>query len=195
MKRTTFIVFVLVLWLATCGPKPQAPVDAPPAQPIVPATETAVPPTLTEALVPEGKLAAPPFPAKLYVSKTGGFAMDYPDGWTVSEMVVGERGSQTRFLSSPELVDAATIPAGSTRVVANIYQWDPKNDLAAYVQQRKIAWEASGFNILEEQPVTLELGLPAILFTVRSPDTDVVYLVAALQDQYLVISGEGDLEL
>src|SRR5215207_6730300 len=132
MKRTTFIVFMLVLWLATCGPRPESPADAPRAQPIVPATETAVPPTPTEALVPEGKLPAPPFPAKLYVSKTGGFAMDYPDGWTVSEMVVGERGSQILFLSSPDLAEAATIPAGGTRVTAQISQWDPKNDLTAY---------------------------------------------------------------
>ena len=195
MKRTTLIVFMLVLWLATCGPRPESPAEAPPAQPIVPATETAVPPTPTEALIPQGKLPAPPFPAKLYVSKTGGFALDYPDGWTVSETTVGERGSEILFLSSPDLAQASTIPAGSTRIAANIYQWDPKNDLAAYVTQRKTAWEASGFSILEEQPITLDLGLPAILFTVRTPETDVVYLIAALQDQYLVLSGEGDLEL
>lgn len=195
MKRATFIVFVLVLWLATCGPKPEAPADAPPAQPVIPATETAVPPTPTEASAPEGKLPAPPFPAKLYVSKTGGFALDYPDGWTVNETVVGERGTQIQFLSSPDLAQAATVPAGSTRVTAVIYHWDPKNDLAAYVTQRKAAWEASGFSILEEQPLTLELGLPAVLFTVRTPEADVAYLVAALPDQYLVVSGEGDLEL
>ena len=197
MKRTTFIVFVLVLWLATCGPKPQtpAPEAVPPAQADIPATETTVPPAPTEAAAPQGKLPAPPFPAKLYVSKTGGFAIDYPDGWTVSETVVGDRGSQIQFLSSPDLAEAATIPAGGTRLTAVISQWDPKNDLTAYVQQRKTAWEASGFTVLEEQPMTLELGLPAMLFTVRTPETDVVYLITALSDQYLVFSGEGDLEL
>ena len=200
MKRTTFIVFVLVLWLATCGPKPQtpAPEAVPPTQANIPATETTVPPAPTEAPVSEqseGKLPAPPFPAKLYVSKTGGFAIDYPDGWTVSETVVGDRGSQIQFLSSPDLAEAATIPAGGTRVTAEISQWDPKNDLTAYVQQRKTAWEASGFTVLEEQPLMLELGLPAMFFTVRTPETDVVYLITTLQDQYLVFAGEGDLEL
>ncbi len=53
----------------------------------------------------------------------------------------------------------------------------------------------SGFTILEEQELTLELGLPAVLFTVQTPDTQVVYLVTALKDQYLVISGEGNLDL
>ena len=200
MKRTTFIVFVLVLWLATCGPKPQtpAPEAVPPMQDKIPATETTVPAGPTESHVSEqseGKLPAPPFAAKLYVSKTGGFAIDSPDGWTVSETIVGDRGSQIQFLSSPDLAEAATVPAGGTRVTAEISLWDPKNDLTAYVQQRKTAWEASGFTVLEERPFTLEQGLSAILFTVRTPETDVVYLITALPDQYLVISGEGDLEL
>jgi len=145
MKRITFIVFVLVLWLATCGPKPETPAPAaiPPTHANLPATETTVPPAPTESTVSEqseGKLPAPPFAAKLYVSKTGGFAIDYPDGWTVNETVVGDRGSEIQFLSSPDLAEAATVPAGGTRVTAQISLWDPKNDLTAYVQQRKVAW-------------------------------------------------------
>jgi hypothetical protein len=197
MKRAAFTIFLLVMVLATC----QAPQNLPESvsvvltQTNVPATETTVTPTPTVEPASEGKLPAPSFPAKLYVSKTGGFALDYPDGWTVNETVVGDRGTQIQFLSSPELAEATTIPAGSTRVNAVIYQWDPKNDLDAYVQQRKTAWEASGFTILEEQPLTIELGLPAVLLTIQTPESQVVYLVAALQDQYLVISGEGDLAL
>ena len=197
MKRATFIVFVLVLWLATCrAPEPNMiePIESVPTQTSIPATDTALPPTPTEEPVPQGKLPAPPFPAKLYVSKAG-FALDYPDGWTVSETVLGPRGTQIQFLSKPELADAVVIPEGETRVNATIYQWDPKNDLAAYVEHRKTAWEASGFTILEEQPLTLEMGLPAVLFTVQTPDTQTVLLLTALQDSYLEISGEGDLEL
>jgi hypothetical protein len=59
----------------------------------------------------------------------------------------------------------------------------------------KEAWTASGFTILDEQDLTLEQGLPAVLFTVQTTDTQVVYLVTALKDQYLVIAGEGDLDL
>lgn len=204
MKRATFIIFVLVLWLATCkAPEPNMPKPSElPTQTSVAATavlptptEVAVLAAPTDAAIPAGKLPAPPFPAKLYVSKSGGFALDYPDTWTVSETVVGDRGTQIQFLSSPDLAEAATIPAGGTRVTAVLYQWDPKNDLAAYVQQRKTAWEASGFTILDEQQRTLELGLQAVQFTVQTPEAQVVYLIAALNDQYLVISGEGDLEL
>ena len=41
----------------------------------------------------------------------------------------------------------------------------------------------------------LELGLPAVRFTVQTPEANMVFLVTALEDQYLVLSGEGDLEL
>ena len=81
------------------------------------------------------------------------------------------------------------------RVSATIYQWDPKKDLAAFITNQKSAWDASGFTILEEQPLTLELGLAATEFTVKTPEANVVYLITAIGDRYLVLSGEGNLEL
>lgn len=54
MKRITFVVFVLVLWLATCSapePDASAPMVAS-TQTAVSATETAVPPTPPETLTP-----------------------------------------------------------------------------------------------------------------------------------------------
>jgi hypothetical protein len=109
--------------------------------------------------------------------------------------VIGPRGSQVQFLSSPEIAEMATIPEGATRITANIHQWDPKNDLAAYIAVRKAAWEASGFTILEEEELVLELGLPAVQFTVQTPEATSVFLMAALGDQYLVLGGEGNLDL
>lgn len=50
------------------------------------------------------------------------------------------------------------MPEGATRVAVVINQWDPKNDLAAFVDVRKTAWESSGFTILDEEPLTLDLG-------------------------------------
>lgn len=193
MKRLTLIVFVSVLWLATCSAPPPdvaAPVQTDTS---IPATDTTVPPTPTEAAAP--KLPAAPFDAHQYINEQAGFALDYPSSWTVNEMVVGSRGTQVQFLSAPELVDVATLPEGATRVNATIYQWDPKNDLAAYVEKMKSAWSASGFTILEEQQLTLELGMPAVQFTVQTPESQAVFLISALQDQYLVLSGEGDLDL
>jgi hypothetical protein len=54
MKRAAFVVFVLVLWLATCSaPQPETP--APQlglTQKDIPATVTAIPPTPMEAMAP-----------------------------------------------------------------------------------------------------------------------------------------------
>jgi hypothetical protein len=144
---------------------------------------------------PNAKLPAPSFESQPYSNETAGFALDYPVGWTVNEMVLGDRGSQVQFLSSPELAEAPVVPEGATRVNATIYQWDPKNDLAAFVSNQKTAWEASGFTVLEEEQLVLELGLPAVRFHVQAPDSELIFLMVALRDQYLVLSGEGDLVL
>ena len=211
-----FIVFLLVMTLlSACSSNPanttlepvqtDAPVqtDIPlmPSDTASASTETAAPlpasetPSAPTEAAPNPKLPAAPFEAETYVNEEAGFALDYPAGWTVNEMVVGPRGTQVQFLSSPELAEAATLPEGATRLNAMIYQWDPKNDLAAFVANQKSAWEASGFSILEEEQRVLELGLPAVQLTVQAPESPVVYLIAALGDQYLVLSGEGDLEL
>jgi hypothetical protein len=195
MRLFAFMFVILIFALATCrSPEPGSPVPtALPTRTEIPPTATALPPT--ETAVPQGKLPAAPFDAQVYSNEQAGFALDYPTGWTVNETVIGPRGTQIQFLSSPELAEAATVPEGETRLSATINQWDPKNDLAAYVQHTKDAWTASGFTIVEAQQLTLELGLPAVLFTVQTPDAPVVYLVTALKDQYLVIAGEGDLDL
>jgi hypothetical protein len=164
-------------------------------------TEIAPVPSNTEAIfmptdeVPSMKLPAPSFESQTYIDEKFGFAFDYPLGWTVSEAMVGERGSQVQFLSSPDLANMETLPAGATRLSATVYQWDPKNDLAAYIAQWKTAWEASGFTILEEEELILEQGLPAVQFTVQTPGGTSSFLFTTLGDQYLVLNGEGDLEL
>jgi hypothetical protein len=197
MRQTSLTVLILSFLLAACSPTtPSTPaVDEAPAQTNVPLRDTAVPAAPTETAVPESKLPAAPFESQPYFNEEAGFALDVPAGWTIQETVVGPRGTQILFVSKPELAEAATMPAGETRLTATIYQWDPKNDLAAYVEHWKTAWESSGFTILGEQQLTLEQGLPAVQFTVRTAETDVVYLVTALKDQYLVLAGEGDLNL
>lgn len=193
MRLAAFIVFVSVMLLATCS-APNA--IAPQVQTEVPAlpTNTEPAPAPTEA-APNPKLAPASFESQTYINEEAGFALDYPAGWTVNEMVVGPRGTEIQFLSSPEIAELATLPDGATRVNATIYQWDPKSDLAAFVANQKIAWEASGFTILEEEPLVLELGLPAVRFSLQTPEANVVLLIVALEDQYLVLSGEGDLDL
>lgn len=197
MKPIFTMCILGVLVLTACMAPPPATMSAPaetqiPVQPIASPDEATAAPT--EA-VPQGKLPAAPFESRTYINDTVGFALDYPANWTVNEMVVGDRGSQVQFLSSPDLAEAAVLPEGATRVNVTIYQWDPKNDLAAFIDHQKTAWDASGFTIVNEEPLTLELGLQATQFTVQTSDTETVFLVTAIGDRYLVLSGEGDLTL
>ena len=89
----------------------------------------------------------------------------------------------------------AILPENAARLTATVYEWDPKNDLAAYVATRKAAWESSGFTIVEELPLVLDLGLNAVQFELKTPDSSAVVLITALGDQYLVLTGEGNLPL
>lgn len=190
MKKTTFILTLLVLSLAACG-SPTTPAAAEPVENNMPVPSEAV----TEPVV-EGKIRAPSFESQTYINEAVGFALEYPAGWTVTESTIGDRGSETLLLSTPEIADQATLPPGATRVAINVNQWDPKNALAEYADTRKVAWESSGFTILEEEPITLDLGLDAVRYSIQLPDGALVeYLIAAIGDQYVTISGEGDLEL
>ena len=195
MKRILLVLSVMMTLLAACA-APAGTATSAPAETEVPALPSATEPASapTEA-IPAGKLPAASFESQTYINGTVGFALDYPSGWTVKETVIGERGSQVQFLSAPDLAEAATLPEGATRVTVAIYQWDPKNDLAAYVDHWESIWSDPGFKILEEEELVLEQGLPAVQFTVQSPDVTTVFLITTLGDRYLVLSGEGDLEL
>ena len=194
MKRSAFAVLVLVLWLARCStpePTPALEITSPPEN-----VESGMPAPTEMIAVPEGKIPAAPFDSQTYFNEAVGFALDYPAAWTVTESVAGDRGSQTVFLSAPGIADLAELPAGETRVTVMVNQWDPKNDLAAFVDMRKTAWEASGFTIVEEEDIVLDLGLAAKQFVVQTPESkQALFLFAALGEQYLSISGEGDLAL
>jgi hypothetical protein len=201
MKQIFLVIPLMMTLLSACLVPPTNTMPAPVIQtelPVTipqteaPTTEPAAAPTET---IPSGKLPAAPFEARTYSNETVGFALDYPAGWSVNEAVLGSRGSQVQFLSSPDLAELAVLPEGATRVSATVYQWYPKNDLAAFVVNQKSAWDASGFTILAEEPLTLELGLAATQFTIQTPDANVIFLMTALGDQYLVLSGEGNLQL
>jgi hypothetical protein len=197
MKTKGFIVILVALGLAACVPE-FTPTSEPHEVQTPLVSNTPVPnATATGAVAqPQGKLPAPSFESQTYIDEVAGFALEYPAGWTVKESLVGERGSQVLLLSSPDIADLASLPEGATRVAVTVNQWDPQNDLAAFVANRKSAWEASGFTILEEEAVKLDLGLDAVRFVTQTPDgLTSAWLFAAVDEQYVTVSGEGDLAL
>jgi len=192
MKQMILMLTLLILIITACAPTATpVPVDSA----AVPATEEPVLASVpTEAPV-NPKLPVASFESQTYINEEIGFALDYPVGWTVTETVLGDRGKQIQFLSAPELADVSILPENAARLTAVVYQWDPKNDLAAYVATRKTAWENSGFTIVEEIPLVLDLGLNAVQFELKTPDSSAVVLITTLGEQYLVLSGDGNLPL
>jgi hypothetical protein len=192
MKQMILGFTLLILVTTACAPTPTTlPVDSVISPATAAAANTLVP---TEAPA-NPKLPAASFESQTYINEEVGFALDYPVGWTVNETVLGDRGKQIQFLSAPEIADLAILPENAARLTAIVDQWDPKNDLAAYIAARKIAWESSGFTVVEELPLVLDLGLNAVQFELKTPDSSAVVLITALGDQYLVLSGEGNLPL
>ncbi len=193
MNRITLILSFMLLTAACAPAVTSRPADSVP----IPGTATDEP--IASAVPTDApanpKLPAASFQSETYVNEVIGFALDYPAGWTVNESIVGDRGSQIQFLSSPEIAESAVMPEGESRVTAVLYDWDPKNDLPAYIAHWKTAWDSSGFTVVEELPLVLDLGVNAVQFTIKTPDSSAVVLVTALGDRYMVLSGEGDLEL
>jgi hypothetical protein len=200
MKRMILILSLMAAMFAACAPQAgetaipeitSAPVES--GMPVPQEGGELVTPV--PEMIVEPKLPVTSFESQVYMDQTTGFALDYPVGWTVHEAMIGPRGSQVQLLSSPDLVDLVELPEGATRISLTVYQWDPKNDLAAYIANWKTAWDAPGFEVVDEEQLVLELGLPAVLITLQTPDATTLLLITAIGDQYLVISGEGDMDL
>ena len=152
-------------------------------------------PAPTQTFTPEPTKLQTSFTPAVYTDAENGFMLAYPADWTlVPNRRIGDRGSQAQLFSPGATLDE--LPAGGTRVTISIYAWDPQNDLAAYVAQRKTAWEASNLKILDENPGQLPDGIAEMHFIVQSPDGQQTYiLLTAWGQNYLQIAGDGELTL
>jgi hypothetical protein len=165
---------------AATAPPTAAPTDVPPATP------TAAP--------------TPPFTPATYTDDFAGYSIDFPADWTLDESGAGaksQRGYYVQLTSWPHApgdISPETHEGGS-RMDFTGYQWDPKNDLDAYIATRKVAWEASGFPLLAEDEWTLSGGLRAVRFLVQAPEEVAYFQLMAIGEMYLVLSGAGDLEM
>lgn len=171
------------------------PEEAPAPATVEPPTEAVASPTLepvTDATAaPEPTAVQPSFVPATYTDETAGFALEYPAEWTVDpSSQIGVRGGQALLLSLG--TTAETLADGGTRVSIVTYVWDPKQDLDAYVAQRKVAWNASGFAILREEEWQLVDGRAVRIFVAQTPEQPTFFLFTTVGDDYLQISGEGD---
>lgn len=159
--------------------------------------DSAEPPTVPTSVptaVPIAEIEQRSFTPATYTDESAGITLDYPAEWTIDpSSQIGIRGGQVLLLSPGTTVD--TLSDSGTYVSIVTYSWDPKNDLDAYVAQRKVVWNASGFAIIEEEQWQLTDGRPAYGFVVKTPEEPTFTLFATAGQDYLQISGDGDLAL
>lgn len=189
-KIFTILVFSLVIIiLAACSqatptitPVPPEPIKAPTAEVDQPTQQVNPIPALS-------------YESSVFRDDSSGYELEYPSDWTVMpSQPVGERGAQASLLSPGSSVEKAA--DGGSRLFITTYVWDPKNDLEAYISQRKIAWEASGFVILSEENWQLSDGRKAVDFSIETPEkTKVLFTLTTAGENYLQISADGDLVL
>lgn len=135
------------------------------------------------------------FAAAEYLEKSAGLVIFHPVDWMISPLEqIGERGAQAALLSPGSTLEQ--IAEGGARIIITTYKWDPRNDLTAYVDQRRLAWEASGFEILSEEMFTLADGRVFELFRVKVIDgSEVLFSFTTFGEDYVQIVGDGDLVL
>lgn len=197
MKNRLFVLAVALvgMWVMTaCSVEPGSdmPVNSPTGEvgPVV---------IVTEQVAEEEVIATSEpvlsFNADLFVEESAGIQLAYPREWTVGPReVIGERGAQAALLSPGSTLEQ--LADGGTRIILTTYQWDPKNDLDAFIAQRKLAWEASGFKVMGEEAFTLSDSRRVVLFNVETLDANqVLFAFLNAGEDYLQVSGDGDLEL
>lgn len=195
-------VISVIFTLSACTPfsakSPAEPLPDPAVSEQTAEPLPAEPPEVTESpqILPAGELS---FSPEIYQNADTGFTLRYPRSWMVEESIFGSRASGAVFTSWQHPAgQIEPIPADGSILSATFYQWDPKNDLDAYVQTRmKDAWAASGIKVLSEEAVQLAGNRRAALFTVRSEaDGEEAFFLATLAGgDYVVLSGTGDLAL
>jgi hypothetical protein len=189
-KNLALVLLVIVsAMLSACLPMVIVSSESatPAVQPDAAPVELSIPPAPMMTDEPEFQVPALPVESFTYENPEIGLLVDFPKDWTVGDMtVIGERASQT-------LVSA---PGDTTIVTLTINLWEPYNDLDAYAETRQIAWDASGFTTLSTQEWTLNNGQMARVFVLETPEAQpVLFLLTALDNRYLTLAGEGDLQL
>ncbi len=108
------------------------------------------------------------------------------------------RGGITAFTSweRPTDVLPGETPEGETRLDVTVQLWDPQNDLEAFVEQRLLAWDASGIAVPSDETWSLSDGRAARAFLVVGPDgAPAFFFFTTVGENYLVLSGSGNVDL
>jgi hypothetical protein len=187
-----FLYFALLL-LAACSPAPvtEAVSTGMPVPGESP-TEMVVATVSPESSLPDTTV----LPLTTHTDPANGFSFDYPSGWMLDAVALGDRAPSgiqlTSWTHEPGMV--AEVAEGGTLMNIVVQLWDPKSDLEAFAATRLQAWEASGFAVNSSEDITLANGQLAKEFVIQAPDGPGYFLLTTLGENYLVASGSGDIE-
>jgi hypothetical protein len=187
-------VFSLGLLLAACSQKATSSPTVLPS----PQISTTSAPTPTQVPSEAPTAAAPAFVPATYRDDGAGFELEYPSSWTAdAPQAGGDRGYFAQITSWSRVPGELPefVPEGETILSITVLQWDPKNALDEFIATRKQGWEASGFEILQEEEWTLKEDWKAVKFVIQSPEEPAFYLITTIGNRYLVLSGTGDLDI
>ena len=205
MKRKALLLLVLTLLalMAACAPaQAQDEVSLPPVVDAQPETDGSAPVQIGMPVPPADGEPASNVPEMIAIELTAhtdeafGYTFDYPSAWMLDGIVLGSRapgGYQiTSWQHEPGMI-SETLPDGT---VINIYVqlWDPKGDLPAFIEQQSRVWDVPEREVIFDEAVTLAGGKPAREFLVKTEGQGSYTLFTTLGDNYLVVSGTGDLE-
>lgn len=137
------------------------------------------------------------FAAAVYRDEAGRFEISYPVDWMVDAQQAGSRGSYVQITSWQHKLGGFTeIPEGGSVLGIAVYLWDPKRDLSARVEMRRNNFLDSGNVILEETAVSYPDGHDGVRFLLEdTTGGQSVVVLLALGDDYLELSGSGDLAI
>lgn len=204
MKRIIYLVAVAV-FIAGCGSRTEVDKDdqvatlvagtmaaAPTKTPVpspVPPTQTPVP---TEEPEPTAELS------NTYRDEDLGFAFDYPGGWAIAYQEGQSRGRFFQFAREdfqPD-PDAGGLPEGEILLQVTVLNWDPKEDLEAFLEVRRQAWDSSGIEVLAEERWSWDGEIPAATFILKGIDGQqslIIFTYAG--DRYLTFSTTDDFQV
>jgi hypothetical protein len=121
----------------------------------------------------------------VYRNSENGFELDYPTSWRLDEQVLGSRASGALFYTA----DTDEEPIFS----AVVYLWDPKNDLDAWLEQRRQSWSGSSAAILLEEELIVAGGQRAVKFELLWLGGQTInHLLMEIGDRYLELFSPGD---
>jgi hypothetical protein len=187
MNKRWFILLMLSLAVAACGMievegQILDPTENAATQFTTMQVPTEAPTAIPTAMPTEPQLS---FEAVTYQDEEAGFAFEHPADWGVGFQETQSRGYVMQLQDS-----------SGPRLDVVVLMWEPIQDLPAFLEVRKTAWESSDIAIQEEQTVTLENGQEAVYYVVEGRDgSKGFFFFTTLTDRYLQLSGSGDVSL